>query len=156
MNLSQIRENFKLTSKGCLEWKGAKYKSGYGAVRFNGKVQRVHRVIWELMVGKIPKGVDILHTCDNPPCACIDHLFKGTQAVNMKDKVEKGRQPQGEKHRDHILTEAQAVEVIEKKRASGGKFRWGASELAEKFGVKLQTVSGIANGRTWKHVRRSK
>lgn len=43
-------------------------------------------------------GVNVLHTCDNPPCCEPSHLFVGTQAVNQADKVAKGRQARGDGH----------------------------------------------------------
>jgi len=35
--------------------------------------------------------MNVLHTCDNPPCGNDRHLFLGTQSDNMIDCLNKGR-----------------------------------------------------------------
>ena len=46
---------------------------------------------WIEKYGLLPYGLCLLHACDNHLCVNIDHLFLGTQSVNMKDCVQKGR-----------------------------------------------------------------
>jgi hypothetical protein len=76
----------------CWEWQ-ASTNRGYGQLsRGHGKAPyRAHRLSWQLHFGKIPKGMCVLHRCDNPLCVNPNHLFLGTQADNMHDKVQKGR-----------------------------------------------------------------
>lgn len=78
---------------GCLEWTG--YKIGrmpsYGGMRLGGKNRYVHHLSWILTHGAIPVGMQVLHRCDNTLCFEPTHLWLGTQADNMRDKVEKGR-----------------------------------------------------------------
>ena len=76
---------------GCLEWTGSFGRKGYGKMLFNSKSTGTHRVAWELMNGPIPDGLCVLHTCDNPPCCNVDHLFLGTNADNAADRSAKGR-----------------------------------------------------------------
>jgi uncharacterized protein YerC len=53
---------------------------------------RAHRFVWEHLKGKIPPNIMVCHSCDNPRCINIEHLFLGTALDNMRDKVAKNRQ----------------------------------------------------------------
>ena len=91
---------------GCLEWQGRRTRQGYGQITVAGESVYAHRVAWERAHGPIPKGMCVLHHCDNPPCGETDpseaypegHLFLGTRATNAADMVAKGRHNNG--HRD--------------------------------------------------------
>jgi hypothetical protein len=74
----------------CTEWNGARSSAGYGQKWWDGKVRYVHRLVWELLHGPIPPGMQVLHRCDNPPCYRPDHLFLGTQHDNLVDAGRKG------------------------------------------------------------------
>lgn len=81
-------------ANGCREWTGARNDSGYGMVALPGKrIDRAHRVAWELTYGAIPDGLVVRHyVCDNPPCAEPTHLLLGTHADNVADRQRsKGR-----------------------------------------------------------------
>jgi HNH endonuclease len=76
----------------CIEWTKFRLR-GYGLQKFRGKTRLAHRVAWMLANGEIPDGLCVLHRCDNPPCVNVDHLFLGTHADNVADKMAKGRHP---------------------------------------------------------------
>ena len=67
------------------------FTNGYGCFAYKGRNWRAHRVAWILVYGYIPDGLCVLHRCDNPACCNTEHLFTGTQADNMRDKIAKGR-----------------------------------------------------------------
>jgi len=74
---------------GCLEWTGYRDKDGYGNIQIAGSPYRVHRIVW--MQDNGHTDLFVLHSCDNPACYNIEHLFAGTAADNTRDMIEKGR-----------------------------------------------------------------
>lgn len=91
----------------CLVWPGAHNHFGHGFIKFDGRNQSVHRLVWLLINGEIPGGLCVLHHCDNPPCCRIEHLFLGTKKDNNEDRDRKGRQkhtthcPRGHSYDEH-------------------------------------------------------
>lgn len=77
--------------RGCWEWRGATDPDGYGVLRYQRSRMRAHRVSWQLANGPVPKGLHVLHSCDNPPCVNPDHLFLGTHQDNVRDRDQKKR-----------------------------------------------------------------
>ena len=73
---------------GCRPWMGTRNRNGYGLLNLT---LCTHRLAWELANGPIPRGLLVLHHCDNPPCCNPDHLFLGTHADNAADRTRKGR-----------------------------------------------------------------
>lgn len=85
----------------CLEFRGSRNNKGYGVLSHNGRKQLAHRVIWESVNGPISEGLCVCHTCDNPICVHIDHLWLGTHKDNMQDMVGKGRRVGWQSSRTH-------------------------------------------------------
>lgn len=124
----------------CWLWTGARARKDYGAVRFQGRQQPAHRVAWQLTFGPIPGGLFVLHHCDNPPCVRPDHLFLGTQADNMADKVAKGRQARLGRRK------LAPIDVV--------AIRWLGSRLPQRtvarmYQIDQSQVSRIATGKRW-------
>lgn len=146
----------------CWEWiAGIRGACGYGvfSLRRNDnkghRTQSAHRIAYFLTHGDIADGLQVLHKCDNRKCCNPNHLFLGTPADNMADKVKKGRQltgkrqsRAGEKHGKHILT-AEQVRLIRERYAVGGVLQ---RELAAEYGVKERAISSIVNHVNWREV----
>ena len=136
---------------GCWDWTASKTSVGYGRFRVDSKTQGAHRVSYELHVGEIPDGLLVCHRCDNRKCVRPDHLFLGTNADNMRDRDQKGRQwtPRGESHGSSKLTQDDVAFI------HWALPRWGyggGAHLANFFGVHKTAINKIKKGRTWKDV----
>ena len=129
----------------CHELRATLMPNGYGQIR-NGKTDYAHRVSWELTNGPIPKGMYVLHRCDNRKCVNPEHLFLGSFDDNMSDMVSKRRQAHGIKNWHAKLTEDEVREI----RFGGGK----QEDTARKFNVSRTTVSQIRSGDTWRFINK--
>lgn len=72
----------------CWPWTGYRNQNGYGqiSVRVNGKVRviQAHRVVWEWLIGPIPRGRTIDHLCQNRACVNPSHLNVVSQMENNR------------------------------------------------------------------------
>lgn len=75
----------------CIEYQGNRNFKGYGILAISRTQFRAHRVAYEYEKGGIPEGHLVCHSCDNPACININHLFLGTDSDNIKDMYSKGR-----------------------------------------------------------------
>lgn len=134
---------------GCWNWKQGRFSNGYGAFSECGRTRKAHRGAWEAVNGPIPEGMLICHHCDNPQCVNPEHLFLGTGADNMNDKVRKGRAnaPRGSQHHKSKLTEHD-VSIIKMLLDLGVQ----GQRLATLYDAHKMTISNIKTGRRWTHV----
>lgn len=95
---------------GCWLWKASRTTQGYGQVQVRGKVRRAHRVAYELLVGPIPTGLHVLHSCDTPACVNPYHLSVGSNADNQRQKALRGRWS-AQSGRQHSLSPREIEEV---------------------------------------------
>lgn len=134
----------------CWEFKGM-LRKGYGqfviaGVRPKLRVQ-AHRFSWSIANGPIPKGLCVLHRCDNRSCVRPDHLFLGTNDDNVQDRVNKGRSAHGETQGSAKLTNEAVIEI--RQRHSLGE---SCGALAKKHGMHAGNIRALLLRKTWKHV----
>jgi len=162
----------------CWPWKAGKVK-GYGWFWANGKDIQAHRFVYELVVGPIPNGLNILHKCDNHPCCNPAHLWPGTDLDNARDCIAKGRavHPCGDHHGTHTHPESVARgerhgQHTHRECTARGE-RHGSAKLTEAnvreirrlfaegntkvaigraMGVTATNIGYIVSGKRWQHV----
>ena len=137
------------TEDVCVEWPGRLDDHGYGALYFRGKMTRAHVVAYLIAYSltSIPNKLFVLHTCDNPPCCNLLHLYLGTQMQNVHDAMDRGRKAVGERMPNAKLT-AMAAQEICRMYANGISYK----RIADEFGVAPSRVYDVVRGRGWKHL----
>lgn len=144
MTVEQRFWNKVVKSSNCWKWTGAKFRGGYGNYRGNC----AHRFSYELKNGKIPKGLVACHTCDNPICVNPEHIFIGTHAQNVLDKVRKGRHPIGSKTYNSKLNEKLVIEIRKKYTPR----KYSMYRLSKEYKVSVMVICDIIHRKRWKHV----
>jgi hypothetical protein len=136
-------------------WIGGLGPNGYGGFNVyrdadrTWRAARAHRVAYEIEYGPIPRGLHVLHRCDTRLCVRPSHLWLGTNADNVRDKMAKGR------HRVRTGVDVntakltpELVAALKIDRANGSTY----SELVKKYGIAKSSVARIVRGQSWKSV----
>lgn len=79
-------------------------------------MRRAHRVVYESLVGPIPAGLELDHTCRVRRCVNPDHLEPVTHAENQRRSR---RHPMGARDRQRAYRERQRARR-ERKRVESG------------------------------------
>jgi hypothetical protein len=131
--------------------------TGYGRYRDHKETIWAHRYSLEMKLGRpIAAGMCACHKCDTKCCVNPDHLYEGSHADNMADKVLRGKQAKGD-----LINRA--------KRLKGSQVPWAklteddvrhirscsdkAAELARRYGVSPGVISCVRKGKTWRSVK---
>ena len=61
-------------NSGCWLWVGPLDRKGYGAAKIDGQSTGAYRAVWRTLVGPIPDGMYLDHTCMVRSCVNPDHL----------------------------------------------------------------------------------
>jgi hypothetical protein len=118
---------------------------GYGLIKMTytpgvAEQAHAHRVSWEIANHKrVPRGLDVMHSCDNRICVNPKHLSVGTRKQNLEDMVAKGRSNKNEKHPFAKLSNRQVVVL----RNLYGTRRYTQQRLSVMFRVTQQQVCRI-------------
>lgn len=130
---------------GCIEWRGAATRAGYGIQKIPGTRKNilVHRKAYIEAFGEIPDGLFVCHKCDNPRCVNPEHLFLGTPKDNVHDMISKGRRVVGRPKfgAENNLTRLPDSVVAEIRSATGS-----LAKVAEQFGISKSHAHRIRNG----------
>lgn len=124
--------------RGCILWTGPIGNHGYGYLQLNKVRYTSHRLAYETLIGPIPDGMMVCHTCDVKSCVNPDHLFLGTSADNMADCARKGRQARK-------LTDEEVKQI---RSVVGGN----RMLLGRLYGVSDTMVRKIQQGEWWRHL----
>ncbi len=132
---------------GCWLWAGAEKGGGYGSFHYLDKSWYAHRASYEMHIGPIPDdGRCILHKCDVKLCVNPEHLYVGTRSDNVRDALDRGLHPVGERHGLSKLTERDVREI----RDLRGRF--SQRSLSAQYGISQTHIRRIFDGERWAHV----
>ena len=142
----------KTDDKECWNWTAHVLKSGYGWIAVgNKKSNFAHRVcaVLEGLLSDLDSSLHVLHRCDNRKCCNPSHLFIGTNADNVADRVSKNRsksKPQpGELNG---MAKLSATDIIDIRRfyAQG---EISQSKLAKMYNTQQSNISRVVNNKRW-------
>ena len=132
----------------CWWWIASLDTRGYGNIGSDGgkPLMRAHRVAYQLMVGPIPPGLVVCHSCDNRACVNPRHLFVGTQRENVRDMIRKGRRRSyaGEGAPSAKLSNDQVIAIrIDQRRTQ---------DIISTYQISSSTVYSIRAHQSWRHL----
>jgi len=129
--------SFTKSNGDCLEWTRCLNTDGYPRAYIDGSANaKVHRVVYEIVKGDIPKGLVIRHTCDNPLCINPDHLIGGRPIDNVQDRVDRGR-----------CYRKVTINIIQRVIELNGTGKLLKKEIAVLVGIDARRVCDIINGK---------
>ena len=147
----------------CWPWLAGKGKDGYGSfTAASRKTIGAHCFAYILAHGPIPKRLQVLHSCDNPPCCNPAHLWLGTALDNNRDSATKRRRAYGERHGSHVHPER----VARGERNGNARLKTAdilhiremcqqgmtETKIAHLFNISQGVVSRIILRKSWKHI----
>jgi hypothetical protein len=134
----------KVDGNACWLWTDHRDKYGYGKIRIGKKMFLAHRISYELHFGEVPKGKEIMHKCDNPPCCNPFHLCTGSHIENCQDRTAKRRNLlfSGSKNGNAKLNSEQVMKIR--------SLSLPLENIAKEFSISITQVKRIRNFKEWK------
>jgi hypothetical protein len=129
----RLLARYAVEPNGCWRWTRSTTTQGYAHLSIQSVYYQAHRLMYILLIGPFPEGLEPDHTCRNRRCVNPWHIEPVTHGVNSQ---------RGSRSR---LTNAQ-VAAIRSAHRSGA----GVRALARLYGVNHATVSRIVNGLIWR------
>lgn len=111
-------------------------KSIFGRDRFT---LECHRFIAFCIYGRISSEQIVRHKCRTKACYNPDHIELGTRKENEADKMRDGT-------RGNKLTEEDVLEIFSNRDI------YTNEEMADYYGVSIETIISILNGINWSHI----
>lgn len=119
----------------CHLWQGCKrFRSEpYGAIKFRGRVWRVHRLVLAIELGRwLGSEEVVLHLCNQPGCVNPAHLQAGSQSENIQQCHDEGR------HGELVGLDDDLIGRIEQLVSRG----WSSWLIADELFLPRSTVNG--------------
>ena len=157
----------------CWPWKLRCNIGGYGQFSIKAIPYPAHRVVYLLQHNADPGcELDVLHSCDNPPCCNPNHHHIGTALENNRERSIRGRSASGERHwtknRPVICPDSHpfrqpkqgelnprarltSQDVLEIRRSFAAKDAT-SKQLAVRFCVSRSMIYQIVSRATWTHI----
>ncbi|MER8067181.1 HNH endonuclease signature motif containing protein [Streptomyces sp. NPDC094034] len=118
----------------CILWAGALDGGGYAVTNRKGRLSKVHRLMYESVMGAIPRGLVLDHLCRVRHCVNPAHL----EAVSNAENVRRGANTK--------LTMADAIAIRHEFTQPNSRTK---TAIAAAYGVSRTTISLLLAGTTW-------
>lgn len=93
--------------------------------------------------------LDVCHSCDNPSCVNIDHLFAATHLENIQDCISKNRHMKGSMQTNSTLTESVVIDILN--NIENGNIT-SIQQISNKYLIMESVIYRILNEKTWMHI----
>lgn len=134
----------------CRVWIGGANEHGYGIFWNGERLEKAHRFALRAAGVYVPRDMDVLHSCDFPPCVNPEHFSVGTTQANVDDMWAKARATV-QHRRGTAQTQAKLDdEKVARIRALWATGGWRQRDLAAEFGVSQSLVWRVIHWKNWK------